>query len=653
MMERLFLNLLEVSLAAGLVIAILLLLTPVINKRFAARWKYCLWLLIAVRLLVPFSISWADIPLPSGMGQPSAFIIPVPDIGLNINMPRPTPTIDAATDATAPVAAVNQPVSTAAAAPLAAATLPLTLVEAAALIWLLGVFMMLLYQFMSYHLCRRQLLRWSYPVSDPDIKDARDELSVAMGIKKPVALCVSRRISSPMLIGFLRPVLLLPREDYDAAAAHFILKHELIHFKRRDVWYKLLLQAARAVHWFNPLVWLMLRGANADLERYCDDAVVAGAAMEERRRYNETILAAVQPQPYRQTALSTYFYGGMKGMKERFRNILHPGPRRRGIAAFCAVMLALALLGGMIACGGDEEGNIADRYHTTDEVVKTLKAYGVKFTPDKQNPATEEESLLGISPAVYRLKGDDNASRHLIYEFADLEQRNAALESIGKSSYSIDHNNFGADDLDGYLTKRDAADNILIVSCWPSDIREGAVVTDEELAAYLEWHEAVLAAWQNIRYAFFDLNDATLRRYEGAGADWSGCTKSFIYYYRYHLFGTKSVMDGYYRYDGELKYSGAEELTGYFEYRISCGSGSMGHGTDNVEEEMQWQDGMVAFADAQRGRLVAADRPIKITVNYNGREENFDLVCVSEEPFSPEALKRMLQADAPEEEPAA
>ena len=85
------------------------------------------------------------------------------------------------------------------------------------------------------------------------------------------------------------PEELPPREDL-----WFILRHELTHFRRRDILYKTLLLCANLVHWFNPLTWVLLRSAEGDLERCCDDDVVKGLPDADRARYGQVILDAVR-----------------------------------------------------------------------------------------------------------------------------------------------------------------------------------------------------------------------------------------------------------------------------------------------------------------------------------------------------------------------
>jgi len=107
------------------------------------------------------------------------------------------------------------------------------------------------------------------------------------------------------------------------------MKHELIHYKHKDIWNKLLLVVANAVHWFNPLVYVMRWRLNTDIEMACDSEVVEGSDAEFRKQYSETILSAIHKGRVKETVFSTYFYGGMKTMKERLGNIFD-GETRRG-----------------------------------------------------------------------------------------------------------------------------------------------------------------------------------------------------------------------------------------------------------------------------------------------------------------------------------
>ena len=179
-----------------------------------------------------------------------------------------------------------------------------------------------------------------------------------LGLKKAPPLRLSGAVDSPMVIGLFRPCLMLPGEDFGQRELVFILRHELTHYRRRDLWYKLALLAAHGMHWFNPLARLMRREAERDLELTCDDAVVAGSDAAARRAYSETLLASVHRQKgLSRAALSTHFYGGKEIMKERFLNILGKRGRKRGILVLLAVLVitvaAACTFGLKTSDGGD------------------------------------------------------------------------------------------------------------------------------------------------------------------------------------------------------------------------------------------------------------------------------------------------------------
>lgn len=104
----------------------------------------------------------------------------------------------------------------------------------------------------------------------------------------PVYACAL--VDAPVLAGLLRPRILLP-EGVEEERRAFALAHEAMHARRRDLWRKALLLWVCALHWFNPLVWLLRRAAERDMEIACDAAVLAGRDGEWRRRYGAALLS--------------------------------------------------------------------------------------------------------------------------------------------------------------------------------------------------------------------------------------------------------------------------------------------------------------------------------------------------------------------------
>ena len=132
----------------------------------------------------------------------------------------------------------------------------------------------LLWMAAGYGLGRRRLLRWSTPAGEEDLA-ALERARQETGCRKKASLYRCPKAGSPLLLGFAHPVILLP-ETLQEGGREAALAHELTHLKRRDTGYLLLLTCVRCIHWFNPLVWNMVRTARRDMELCCDDDLLAG-----------------------------------------------------------------------------------------------------------------------------------------------------------------------------------------------------------------------------------------------------------------------------------------------------------------------------------------------------------------------------------------
>lgn len=304
-------DLFSVSLSMSVVIAALLLLSPLLGKRYAAKWRCFLWLAVAVRLLIPVSVSLPEAP------------VRIPAVSGTVLSQAQQETVPA--EMVSP-AERHEPVQ--------APSKVIRAEDVLFLLWAAGAVFFLLRHLIGYVLFRRSLRPWCVPVTEG---------------KPPVRLC--RKIKSPMLLGFLHPVILLPDKSYREEELDMILSHEMAHYQRKDVWYKLLLIAANAMHWFNPLVYVMTRFANRDLEFSCDDMVTKNRDMTFRKTYSKTILQAVQNE--RASSLSTCFKGGKKEMKQRFANILSKNKKKTGAFLLAVVLLAVGAIGALVACGGN------------------------------------------------------------------------------------------------------------------------------------------------------------------------------------------------------------------------------------------------------------------------------------------------------------
>ena len=194
----------------------------------------------------------------------------------------------------------------------------------------------------------------------------------------------------------------------------FILKHELVHLKRGDVYLKLLFVTANAVHWFNPIIWIMQKEAVIDMELSCDERVTQGTSFELRKAYTETLLSMLHKQCVRKTVLSTQFYGGKKIMKKRFKNILIRNRKKNGISILiCAVVLSFTL-GMLVGCSvtkeNTEKENIENEDTANEDMGNVSEPSGLEAAQTAPTPvdnsSTENNALENTITLTFSKEGE-------------------------------------------------------------------------------------------------------------------------------------------------------------------------------------------------------------------------------------------------------
>ena len=341
-------DVLQISITMAAVIGVLLLLVPVWQKRYSAKWRKAIWLIIAVRLLVPFSIELPTAPVQMNVDMHQAIVLspqsvptdtaPVPAIPSQIETP------DNVTVSTT-VNNITPTITTEKAMMLDRGTVLFAL-------WLIGILVFSMYHAVQYRRFYGKIMASAKPLEDSG--ELLDRAGTDMGLTHYPNVLISGGVQSPMLIGFAKPTIVLPYKLYGENELVMILRHELTHYKHHDLWYKLILLCANALHWFNPLVWLMNRQAGRDVEQVCDDYVVDGMDMDYRKAYSMTILNTMASQ--KGVALSTHLSKDAQNTKKRFAGILQPKTHKEGIAVFAAVLILAVGISGCLQVGKVDEG---------------------------------------------------------------------------------------------------------------------------------------------------------------------------------------------------------------------------------------------------------------------------------------------------------
>lgn len=333
--EKLLNNLMQIGLTVSLAALVPLILRRLMKKRYPARMVCVVWAILALRLLVPVQLTLPQAPVQV--------------------MPRTNYVVQS--DQTAfrqaglPVAQNPARWVTGTQAQMLSAadtgtvkTVDIT--DILLTLWLAGVISCILWQGIGYYRLIRSLKGKSRSVERADLHTILQEQCADLVIDREIPLRVSAAADCPMLAGFIHPTLYLPDEHISRTDAAFIFRHELTHYKHGDLWLKLLLLAARCLHWFNPLVHLIARFAQEDIEAACDDAVVRGHDGAYRRAYGETILRSAIAQAQKRKALVSCFGDDKKTLMRRFEGLFDKSVKKRGVA----LVVMIALLVGSLSC---------------------------------------------------------------------------------------------------------------------------------------------------------------------------------------------------------------------------------------------------------------------------------------------------------------
>ena len=305
-MAAVFLKLLNLSISASwLVLAVLVL--RLVSKRSPKWMNVLLWGIVALRLMLPFSIESALSLIPSAetLSPEVVRFDPAPTITSGVSV------IDNA---------VNPPLSEHFSAVPTASVNPLYVwTEIAGWVWLIGLGAMLLYALVSYLRLRRRV-------------------SVSLPVQDHIYLCDA--ISSPFILGVVKPHIYLP-SGLDEVQRQNVLAHEQAHLARRDHWWKPLGFALLAVYWFNPVLWLAYALLCRDIELACDERVIRTMDESAVKTYSTVLLACSMP---RKAVITCPLAFGEVGVKERVKNALHyKKPAFWVVAASVAVCIVVAV----------------------------------------------------------------------------------------------------------------------------------------------------------------------------------------------------------------------------------------------------------------------------------------------------------------------
>ena len=483
----------SLSLSGSLVILVLLLCGPLLRGRVSRRWQYYVWLVAIFRLLLPLS--------------PQAS-----PIGALFREPEAPPAVQAA----GPYAAETVPARAETAPkplPPAQPSVPppdrafdgIPPAEALALAWLGGALVLMVWRVSAYLHFLRCLRAGRREVSAPALLDLLARTGEELKVRRPVELWENPLAASPMLLGLIRPRIVLPSAAVSETDFRCTALHELTHYRRCDLLYKWLVQLTVCLHWWNPLVWVMAREIDRACELACDEAVLRRLKPEERLSYGDALLRALESGGgYRAARGSVSLGESAELLKERLSAIMNFKKPSRW-TALLSLVLAAALTTGAAAAGA----------YTGPAKRGASPVKGTALPPlSAQASSSENLRLRSALLAERSYEEGDVAAFSIAVPFLSQEEQTAFLERAyedGSSAFFsvlVNHLDWDEATLDAWIA-RAAKENAALCS-----ILLKALDRDEELDALKE-----------------ELESKQAEEYKAAGITKEGR----VYYYQGHM----------------------------------------------------------------------------------------------------------------------
>lgn len=322
----------ETLIASTLLMLLVLAIREQVSRRFGPRIAYALWLLPALRMVLP--------PLPQSWG--AADVAPVAKVAVMIGQAAP-------------------------AVPSSSASWALVIAG----LWAAGSLAFLGWHMVSYRRFAAQVRRDCAPLCDHDAFTVQ----------------ASPNVRAPLAFGVLGKMVVVPADfadRYDAAEQRFALEHEVTHHRRGDLIANLAGLTMLALHWFNPVAHFAWRAFRLDQEAACDAMVLKGATAEDRHAYGSALVKSATGG----VPLAACTMTAKTGLKTRLRRIVDGrlAPMRGG-----AALAGMVVIGGLAVTAST--GIAAEAARTVQKSAPMLALNEVVYVHDLPDPKEIEAEL--------------------------------------------------------------------------------------------------------------------------------------------------------------------------------------------------------------------------------------------------------------------
>lgn len=405
---------LHTSLMASVLVVLLIILKWLLKKRISIKIHYMLWILLPIRLILPFapesSISLFNLfPVNSSELLVVSNHTPIalsPEISKS-SMPRElsneNPVLPAMAVSSIPDSSLK--------------SYSLHWIDYCFIIWLLGI---LVLTASIYHMNRKFLakLKSGKLVSDPIVLQLYEDCKTIIGVKSRIPLIETSAVTGPTLFGLFRTKLLMPVgavSTFQSDELKYIFYHELAHHRRKDIAFNWCLFCLLVVHWFNPLLWYAYSRMREDQELACDAFALTFVEPEKIRDYGLTIIRVLESysSSYRAVGM-THFSSSKSKLKKRI--VMIKQFSKKSYRWSILGLLLIFVLGGAVLTNAkslSQEDKVTTDLSTstlnTQETINTSQLNKDESMGSLTHDASIGQIHIGdIKPQVFRVLGEPN-----------------------------------------------------------------------------------------------------------------------------------------------------------------------------------------------------------------------------------------------------
>ncbi|MGH4117370.1 M56 family metallopeptidase [Clostridium sp.] len=335
--------LLSLSLSGSVLAILIFTLKPFIKHKLSKSIQYYIWIVVLLRLTLPFSF---ETSIMNGLFYGNQM-----------------PVIETSQGKVQPVGGTAQNISNSNTLPNVQENVSNSLYNSEAkqdrnfkdlfnqysvYLWLMGVIIALTVNLTGYAKFLKYLKQSNISATNRE----KEMLVTLLKGRNKVRLVRNRFLNTPMLIGVIRPCIIIPDINFNEIQLKNILLHEIVHLKRFDIAVKWLIMIATSIHWFNPLMQFIKKDINNSCELACDEAVIKNLSPSEKQDYGDTLISVVAQHKYPTGTLQVTMLDEKKGLKERLVAIMNHSKKSKKVIILSVILLGCLIFGALYLGAG-------------------------------------------------------------------------------------------------------------------------------------------------------------------------------------------------------------------------------------------------------------------------------------------------------------